>query len=199
MSQRTVTQKLLIPFISLGLFIVAAAQRPITMVKPLSSSTIKMSLADHLFAKLDPVFTGYKLLFELHHLGDLEGNHLPLQAYDMPCILTILKTIDTLLPQTTLTALLAASYFSYSPVPEHVRQLSLYLADYSAPNLQNRWPWLLHALYLSCKRLGAVSLAQSLAAPLRHIQVHPMYAWVKTIPVWLQQDGACKTHSSAQD
>jgi hypothetical protein len=182
MSYRIFASKLLILSLA-GLCLWGAyCQRP-TLVY--SAPHIHLSIGDQILAQLDPAFAGYKLLFELHHLGDMEGRLSPLTDYDFKTLAQMLEHIDKLLPHTDLTALLAASYFSHSPNPEHLQEIALYLSRYSNHNLQQRWPWLLRALYITCKCLSNPHLSQQLASPLLSLKLSPKDRWVKNVTVWL--------------
>ena len=195
MLPRISTQSLLIIILGTLCLVTAQYKLPLKFDYISTSTPIETvpCIADRLYSNINPQFITYKLLWQLHHQGDIHGLRAELSSYDIKSIINTLNYIDNLGSQTELTALLAAGYYSHTQNVDHLYLLAEYLNNYALLYLPQRWPWLLRSIYITCHRLGDLKQSQRYAAALKHLTVKGVPTWVIQSPQWLSNE-TCNRH-----
>lgn len=137
----------------------------------------------------EDVFAGYLLTLYLQnfnvHLGDVTA----VADIDRKSLLRWLDLATALDPGTSYPSLLASRHFGETGTPAERRMMLdwVYRRFEERPN--QRWPWLVHAVFVARHVLNDNALAERYAAALRTQVVDPQApSWVRQMDVLLRAD-----------
>jgi hypothetical protein len=137
----------------------------------------------------ESVFAGYLVNLFLQDFNVPLGRVTPLAAIDRSALIRWLDLATELDPGTGYPLLLASRHFGETGTPAQRRTMLdwVYRRFEERPN--DRWPWLVHALYVARHVLQDNSLAQYYAAALRTQVTDPSIpSWVRQMDVLLRAD-----------
>ncbi|MEA3105830.1 MAG: hypothetical protein QOI88_435 [Gammaproteobacteria bacterium] len=137
----------------------------------------------------EPVFAGYLVMLYVQNLNVHLGLATPLAAIDRPVILRWLDLVTDLDPGSGYPLLLATGHFAETGSPEQRRLMLdwVYRRFEERPN--QRWEWLVHAVYVARHVLNDNALAEYYAAALRTRVTDPKApSWVRQMDLLLHAD-----------
>jgi hypothetical protein len=137
----------------------------------------------------EDVFAGYLVMLYLQNLNVHLGLTTPLAAIDRGVILRWLDLAASLDPGSGYPLLLATRHFAETGSPEQRRMMLdwVYRRFEERPN--QRWEWLVHAVYVARHVLNDNTLAERYAAALRSEVNDPKApGWVRQMDVLLRAD-----------
>lgn len=135
-----------------------------------------------LLSHMDRSAVGYLYSLRLMHAGDLHGQQIPLDAYDYTQVVSWLRLINTLIPQSDIAPFLATFYFSSTQHHHAIYQLIHFLKSYAEQDLSTRWRWYTYGIYLARHSLKDLSYAYYLATNLTQQNRGTLPLWVKQMP-----------------
>lgn len=126
----------------------------------------------------DEQFYFRMLALELQNAGDTYGRFTALKLYDYNKLSHWFTLLDELDNQSDLVPSMAAYYYSQTQYTPDVRYVIDYLYRHAADRPEQKWWWLVQAVYLANHKLNDKDLALKVAQPLTRAQ---------SIPIWAQQ------------
>lgn len=118
------------------------------------------------------------LALEIQNSGDTFGRFTALYKYDFKKLYAWFKLLDALDDRSNIVPTMATYYFSQTQHVPDVRYIVDYLYEHSAARVEQKWWWLVQAIYLASHKLEDEDLALKVAQPLTS---------TTKIPVWAQQ------------
>jgi len=115
---------------------------------------------------------------ELQNMGDTFGRFTALYKYDFEKLYRWMELLDLLDRQSNYIPTLASYYFSQTQYKPDVRYMVDYLDQHAGDRPQEKWWWLVQAVYLANHKLEDKDRAMSIANKL---------VGVRDIPIWAQQ------------
>jgi hypothetical protein len=104
--------------------------------------------------------------FNLQTAGDTFGRFTALYKYDYAKLYQWFSLMDLLDNKSDFIPVMATYYYSQTQHTPDVRYVVDYLYDHAADRPEEKWWWLLQAVYLADKKLGDTDLAWKMAQPL---------------------------------
>lgn len=101
----------------------------------------------------DEQFLYRYLALNLQNAGDNGGRVTPLKNYDYEKVAAWLRLLDTLDLDTHWTIAMANGYFGQTQNTDDVRFIVRYMQGHVAQQPEQKWPWLVNAVFLSRHRL----------------------------------------------
>ena len=128
-------------------------------------------------------FGDEEALFRLHALGlqnagDTFGRFTALYKYDFNKLYHWFMALDALNPTSNYLPAMAGYYFSITQYPPDVRYIVDYLEAHAEGRVEEKWWWLVQALYLTTHKLKDDARALEIAKKLEG---------ERNIPIWAQQ------------
>ncbi len=114
----------------------------------------------------------------IQNAGDTFGRFTALYKYDFKKLYEWFTLLDHLNNTSNYLPAMASYYFSQTQNPHDVGYIVDYLSDYTQGRAQEKWWWVVQAVYLAQHKLHDLSRAQELANRLQG---------VRGIPIWAQQ------------
>lgn len=118
------------------------------------------------------------LALQIQNAGDTYGRFTPLKDYDYSKLAKWFSLLDMLDNRSNFIPMLSTYYYSQTQNVPDVRYIVDYLYEHSADRVEEKWWWLLQAMYLANHKLEDKELALKVGAPLMD---------AKTIPFWARQ------------
>jgi hypothetical protein len=134
-------------------------------------------------------FAGYLVMLYVQNLNVHLGLATPLAAIDRPVILLWLDLVTDLDPGSGYPLLLATRHFAETGSPEQRRLMLDWVHRRFEERPNQRWEWLVHAVYVARHVLNDNALAEDYAAALRTRVTDPKApSWVRQMDLLLHAD-----------
>jgi len=135
------------------------------------------------------VFAGYLLVLYLQDVDVHLGVETPLAALDRSLVIRWLDLASDLDPASGYALLLAARHYAETGSPGQRRMMLDWVYRRFEEHPNQRWPWLVHAVFVARHVLKDNSLAEHYAAALRTEVSDPMApSWVRQMDLLLHAD-----------
>jgi hypothetical protein len=137
----------------------------------------------------ESVFAGYLVVLRLQDFNVPLGRVTPLAAIDRSEVIRWLDLATDLDPGTGYPLLLATRHFAETGSPAQRRMMLDWVYQRFDERPNQRWPWLVHAVYVARHVLDDNSLAEYYAAALRTRVTDPQApSWVRQMELLLHAD-----------
>lgn len=124
----------------------------------------------------------------LQNSGDVFAGFVALKNYDYLRIYQWLKVLDSLDSKSNFAPALASYYYSQTQKTEDSRYIVNYLDEHAAKNLDEKWWWLLQAIFIAKSQLKDLDLALDLAYKLSKNNAKNAPFWTKQMPAFISKE-----------
>lgn len=126
----------------------------------------------------------FRLLgLRIQNAGDTFGRFTPLREYDYNKLYHWFRLLDTLDHRSHYIPSMATYYFSQSQNREDVRYIIDYLLEHTEGRVEEKWWWLVQAIYLANHKLEDEQLALTIARRLEGDHKIPL--WARQMPAFV--------------
>lgn len=125
------------------------------------------------------------LAMRIQNAGDTYGRFTPLKDYDYSKLAKWFALLDTLDRRSNYIPTLATYYFSQTQNVPDVRYIVDYLADHARGRVEQKWWWLIQAIYLANHKLEDKDLALQVGKPLIDARTIPL--WARQFPAFIYE------------
>lgn len=125
------------------------------------------------------------LALRIQNAGDTFGRFTPLKEYDYSKLAKWFSLLDSLDDRSDYIPSLATYYYSQTQNTPDVRYIVDYLYDHAAHRPEQKWWWLIQAIYLANHKLDNPELALKIGAPLVDAQGIPL--WARHFPAFIHE------------
>lgn len=122
---------------------------------------------------------------QIQNAGDTFGRFTALKKYDYNKLYHWFRLLDQLDDDSNYIPSMATYYFSQTQNTKDVKYVVDYLIEHSAHRPDQKWWWLVQAIYLAGHKLEDQDLALKVATPLTHAKNVPV--WVKQMPAFVYE------------
>lgn len=125
------------------------------------------------------------LALQIQNAGDTYGRFTPLKDYDYDKLSKWFSLLDTLDNTSDYIPSLATYYYSQTQNTPDVRYIVDYLSAHAERRVEQKWWWLIQAMYLANHKLEDKELALKVGAPLIDARGIPL--WARHFPAFIYE------------
>lgn len=125
------------------------------------------------------------LALEIQNAGDTYGRFTPLKNYDYSKLGAWFHLLDTLDNRSDFIPSVATYYYGQTQNVPDVRYIVDYLYDYASWRPEQKWWWLIQAIYLANHKLEDPDLALKVGQPL--LDAHGIPLWARHFPAFIYE------------
>lgn len=125
------------------------------------------------------------LALQIQNAGDTYGRFTPLKDYDYDKLSKWFSLLDTLDNTSDYIPSLATYYYSQTQNTPDVRYIVDYLSTHAEGRVEQKWWWLIQAMYLANHKLENKELALKVGAPLIDARGIPL--WARHFPAFIYE------------
>lgn len=125
------------------------------------------------------------LALQIQNAGDTYGRFTPLKDYDYDKLSKWFSLLDTLDNTSDYIPSLATYYYSQTQNTPDVRYIVDYLSAHAQGRVEQKWWWLIQAMYLANHKLEDKELALKVGAPLIDARGIPL--WARHFPAFIYE------------
>lgn len=125
------------------------------------------------------------LALQIQNAGDTYGRFTPLKDYDYDKLGKWFHLLDSLDNESDYIPSLATYYFSQTQNIPDVRYIVDYLSDHVGDRVEEKWWWLVQAMYLANHKLEDKQLALEVGKPLMDAKTIPL--WARHFPAFIYE------------
>ncbi len=125
------------------------------------------------------------LAMQIQNSGDTYGRFTPLREYDYAKLKEWFLLLDTLDNKSNFIPSLATYYYSQTQNVPDVRYIVDYLVAHADGRVEEKWWWLIQAIYLANHKLENKELALEVGKPLMNAKEIPL--WARQFPAFIYE------------
>ena len=128
----------------------------------------------------------FRLLgLQIQNAGDTFGRFTALYKYDYNKLYHWFRLLDALDDQSNYIPSMATYYYSQTQRKSDVKYVVDYLREHAEGRLEEKWWWMVQAIYLANHKLNDLDLALRLSRDLENVQGVPL--WVNQMPAFIYE------------
>jgi hypothetical protein len=125
---------------------------------------------------------------QLQNFGDVFAGFVSLKNYDYSRIYDWMKALDNLNDKSNFVPSLASYYYSQTQKKEDSRYVVDYLAQHSRKNIDEKWWWMMQAVFIAKSQLKDLNLARDLSYELSENNAKNAPLWTKQMPAFISEE-----------